>query len=290
MAKKGFWDYALTSGISTGIGKKKNNGPQAPQFQPYSGLRPPRVNYNPVNESPVASPGNILRPVQQTITDTLLRRSQGKDVGFDPARRDELQKNFDIQQGRDLENSTADIKNRLAGQGLSHNAAATDDLLGRALRNANQEKNLYTNRIDIEDMAKRNEDTTHATDQLQGLNATNFGQENQAANFDLGVYNAENQGKHQNFQDQNAAYGNYQDPLGTALALAGQGAGLYADIQSGGAYSAIKNGVNASPSAPTPVYDPSSIRSNGQNYNAGIYNDPLAAALRGQGTGKNLLV
>lgn len=283
------WGNAIKYG---GVGgfikdKKKSSGPQASEFKPYTGLRPPRVNYDPTKESPNFAPGNIFRPVQQLITDTVARRSQGQDVGYDPARRDALQENFDIQQNRDFENQTADIKNRLAGQGLSHNVAANDELLGRALRAKNEEKALYTNRINIEDLARRNDERDANTARLQALNAQNFGQENDAANFDLNVYNAENNAElgfgGLDLRRNQQAYDQREDPLGTALQLAGQGAGLYADYQTGGAYSALAGALK---SGQSPTYDSSTIRNpSGTNYSdaTNLKNDPTYLALTNKG-------
>ena len=234
MAKKTAWDWALTSGLSTGIGKKKGGKPEAPEFQSYSGYRPPHVGH--------------LRPVEDQITKILMERSAGQDVGFDPKRREELLQNFNTEQGRDLEDKKSDLQNRISGMGLSRNPAVYDELLGRAEREAGREKNLYTNRVDIEDLAKRNEERDVNTGRLQGLNTFNFGQEDKAADFDLNVYNSENAARNSSY-DRRA--GSYQDPLGTALELAGKGAGLYADYQTGGMYSAAKNGISAMNQTPS---------------------------------------
>ena len=227
MAKKGFWDYALTSGISTGIGKSKNKGPQAPDFQPYSGYRPPHVNY--------------LRPVEDQITQILMQRSQGQGVGYEPERREKLLQDFDIEQGRVKRDRDSDLQNRISGMGLSRSPAVYDELMGRANRHDEEESNLYRNRVDIEDLARRNEERDVNTGRLQGLNTFNFGQENNVANFDRAIYNDENNARSQAFNDQNTAYGNRQDPLGTALEVAGAAGGLYADYNTGGMYSALKN-------------------------------------------------
>lgn len=284
---------AIIGGVAGGAlgaftGKKKKQDPYEAALQgykPYSGLRPPRVNYDPNVESPVPSPGNILRPVQQMITDTVSRRSQGQDVGYDPARRNKLQENFDIQQNRDYENQSADIKNRLAGQGLSRNAAANDDALGRALRAKNEEKAIYTNKIDIEDLARANEERDVNTGRLQALNAQNFGQENTAANFDLNAYNSENQSRlgfgGLQLRAEQQAYDQYEDPYASALGIAGN------------AISTIRNnGSSGSPviagESATPDYQKSIYGQNGSYVqplnSASLSKDPYAMALR---SGKN---
>ena len=230
MAKKTAWDWALTSGLSTGIGKKKGK-PQAPEFQPYSGYRPPHVSN--------------LRGVEDLTNRIIMERAQGQGVGYDPARREELLKNFEIQQNRDLSQNQSDIQNRISGMGLSRNPAVYDELIGRANRNANQEKNLYTNRVDIEDLARRNEERDVNTGRLQNLNSFNFGQENNAANFDLAAYNAEQPNRYRSFD---AEQSQYQDPWGTALETAGKVGGLYADYQTGGLASTLSGAMQ------TPTY------------------------------------
>lgn len=169
----------------------------------YSGYKPPHVGH--------------LRPVEDQITDILMRRSRGEDVGYDPRRREALLQNFDIEQGRDMEEAKRDLSNRLSGMGLSKNAAAYDDLVGRYLRDAQREKNLYTNRIDIEDLARRNEERDINTGRLQDLNTFNFGQENKVADFDMDVYRAEsgNELARRGFQAKQAEM--YEDPYASAL-------------------------------------------------------------------------
>jgi len=198
----------------------------------YSGYRPPHTQH--------------LRPVEDLITKITMERAQGQGVGYDPARRDALLKNFEIEQDRDLEDTKADLNNRLSGMGLSRNAAAYDEVIGRALREAGREKNLYTNRIDIEDLARRNEERDTNTARLQDLNTFNFGQENEAANFDLDVFRTEsgNELSRRGLQMQEADA--YEDPMASALAGGGN---AYFTQQ------ALKSPkINQTPQAPT--YDP----------------------------------
>lgn len=203
-----------------------------PAFQPYTGYRPPEVKF--------------LRPVEEQITDIVMKRSKGEGVGYDPARRQALLDNFNIEQGRDLEDQKRDINNQLAGMGLSRNAAVYDDMMGRALREAGREKNLYTNRIDIEDLARANEERDVNTGRLQNLNTMNFNQENKRADFDFGVYNAEQGNRYRGYELESNDYAqNYQDPIGTALEMAGS----VGDIFGG------EGGGIALAKATTPTYD-----------------------------------
>lgn len=249
----------LGGGVSALSAKKKNkNRPQVPDFQPYSGYKPPHTSF--------------LRPVEKQITDIVMQRSRGEDVGYDPARREALLENFKIQQDRDLRDSSADIKNRLSGMGLSRNVAANDDLLGRALRHSNEEKNLYTNRVDIEDLARRNEERDTNTGRLQNLNTFNFGQENKVADFDLDVYGQENQARNQNYAQQSNRFDQYEDPWASAL-------------ESGANMGFGVAGMGMGGSKATPVYDPT-MSSAGGGYRKDINNNYYAQALA-QKTGKN---
>ncbi len=248
MAKKGFWDYALTSGLSTGIGKSKK--PQAPGYEPYNGYKPPHVGY--------------LRPVEDQIAQTLMERSkgQGQGIGFDPARRNELLQSYDIQQKRDQEKNNADLQNRISGMGSSRNPAVYDELIGRANRDAADNRQLYTNAVDTQDLEQRNKDVTHATDQLQNLNTMNFGQENQVANFDRAIYNDQNNQQNQAYQNQMAGY---QDPLGTALQVAGTAGGLYADYNTAGMYGALKNAASGTATTTPAPYSAGTVNGGGVN-------------------------
>jgi len=208
-------------------------------MEKYSGYRPPKVSF--------------LRPVEDDITRILRERASGQDVGYDPRRREELLQNFDIQQGRDLEEQNADINNRISGMGLSRNPAVYDELMGRANREAGREKNLYRNRVDIEDLARRNEERDINTGRLQDLNTFNFGQDNQAADFDLRVFGQESGNE---LARRGIALGTEQyrqSPIGTALQVAGA-ASKFVPGGGGGEQITTSNGAPSN-----------SIRSNKQN-------------------------
>lgn len=223
--------YSGYKAVKGAVGSNKKNGAGGASYAPpkYEGYRPPAVGH--------------LRPVEDQITEILMQRSKGQDVGYDPERRNELLQNFEIQQDRDLEERNSDLQNRISGMGLSRNPAVYDELMGRATREAGREKNLYTNRVDIEDLARRNEERDVNTGRLQNLNTFNFGQENNRAKFDLDVYNSE-QGFANDAANRNDA--NYQDPLGSGIAGA---ADIYSMLNGKG------GGVNLS-STPSPAgYD-----------------------------------
>lgn len=218
--------------------KNKNSrisGADAP-FASYSGYRPPQTEY--------------LRPVEKMITETTMRRSQGQDVGYDEARRNALLQNFNIEQARGLETSNRDLQNRLSGMGLSRNAAAYNDLIGQNLRQADQEQNLYRNRVDIEDLARRNEERDLNTERLQRLNEFNFGQENRVADFDLDKYRAEQGLEAQRRGYQLQAADMYEDPWASAL-MGGTNMYLVGDQwnkeQAGNVMSGTGGGMSGSP-------------------------------------------
>jgi hypothetical protein len=182
----------------------KRLGGVADKLPAYSGYKPPSVSF--------------LRPVEQQITDILMKRSQGQDVGFDPARREKLLENYKIETGRNYETNRADTLNQLSGSGLSSNLAARDALLGRLDREKNNNDTLYRNKVDIEDLSRRNEERDVNTGRLQSLNNFNFGQENTRASFDKSIWDSENQNElaRRGLQMQSAS--SYQDPFAEALA------------------------------------------------------------------------
>lgn len=194
---------ALAGASYFGSKSKNKKAPKAPAFKPYEGYKPPAVEY--------------LRPVEKQITDILMRRSQGQDVGYDPQRREELLNEYDIVNKRAGADEESDILNALSGTGLSRNIAARDELLGRAKRRRSDDAELYRTRVDVEDLARRNEERDVNTGRLQQQNSFNFGQENARAAFDLDVYNAERGAELGAFGAQNQAFQNYEDPIGNAI-------------------------------------------------------------------------
>jgi hypothetical protein len=200
---------AIAGGVSA-ISSNKGRA-KAQKIQPYGGPRPPSV-------------GDSFRPVQTMITDTLMRRSQGQDVGFDPKRREELGKLADYDyslQGRDA-------TNRLSGSGQSRNLAARDAILGRV----SDSHNRYNMSLDVEDLTRRADERQRATTELGMLNAQNFGQENQVANFGLNEARFNAGAVTSNYDMENSYAQQYQNPWASALSGAAEGAGTGANIYS----------------------------------------------------------
>lgn len=158
---------------------------------PYSGMKPPEFKN--------------LRPVEQQITDILMRRSQGQDVGYDPVRLKKMKENFDIDQEQRAEVGEADIINQLSGTGLSRNLAARDRLLGNYQRENERERNKAFNQYDISDLEAARADKNENTRNLQQWGEFGFGQENSRAQFDQNLWSAENGLNAQAVESQNAA-------------------------------------------------------------------------------------
>lgn len=171
------WKNAALFGPVGGFfGGKKKKQPSF-EFQPYSGARPQQPEF--------------LRPTEKLTYDTLSRRSQGQDVGYDPQRRELLtglvKSELKTAQDRDLR----DASGRLASSGLSGNPRAYEAIAGRVNQDYSTKLGNELSRIAIEDLGRANEERDINTARLADFNRFNFGQSNTAANFDLDVYGAE---------------------------------------------------------------------------------------------------
>lgn len=254
---------ALVGGVSASRSNKKR--PNAVAFQPYEGHRPPLPNYT--------------RDVEKQVYETLMRRSQGQDVGFDPRRRDALLENYNIENDRYLDRQTNDIQNRLSGMGLSKNLRAYDALMNRALEDNKRDGDLYRNRVDIEDLTRRSDEKIHNTDQLQAFNNFNFGQENTRANFDLSEYGAEQANRYNSYGTEVQRFNQYQSPLLAGMQGAVQGGSLAAGFQSpsnSGAVSALTDPSDTFRKS-YGYYTPP-----GMGYGGGQYNPQTSYMLRGR--------
>ena len=198
------------------------NNKQLPGKWDYQGKRPPSI-------------GDSLRPVQTMITDTLMRRSQGQDVGFDPKRREELGKIYDIDFNRQQDTNKNDLMNQLSGTGQSKNLAARDALLGQAQRYGQDTRSKYMMGLDVEDLTARNQEKREATGQLGDLNRFNFGQEDVGAQFDLNEYS-----KGQQFDLDRAQQ--YDNPWAAAIRSASNIAGTAAQFFPGSSAGGMGSG------------------------------------------------
>jgi len=224
----------------------------------YSGYRPPRVTH--------------LRPVEDQITEILMQRSKDIGTGYNPERRNELQDIYNIDNERRAKREDSDIQNRISGMGLSRNPAVYDELLGRARADREADKSIYTKSINAEDLAVKNQEKREATAGLQDLNAFNFGQENNAANFDLDVYGRETGNE---LQRRGIALGTEayrESPLSVGLAVADAASNFVPNASGGGSSKKPVTPVTTSPTgryeSPNDSYGSGSARSNYLNQQA----------------------
>lgn len=183
-------------------------------FKKYSGYTPPHVS------------DKYFRPIESMISETLMRRSQGQDVGYDPKRREELQGIYDIDFNRQQESNKNDLMNQLSGTGQSKNLAARDALLGQSQRYGQDTRSKYLMGLDVEDLTRRADDTKDYTRMLQDQNQINFGQENQVADFGLRQYGAENSAENAFANTNLQRASQYENPWGAALKTAANIGGM----------------------------------------------------------------
>ena len=168
------------------FGGKKGKAPTF-EFQPYGGLRPPRIDYTPTGGAPV----EILRPTQKQIFDLLMAGSKGGGVGFDPARRQASQALLESTLRKQREDDIREARGRVSASGLSGNLRAQEALTGRVERDYGRTLGEGTNLLNIEDLTIQQQERERDKRALEALNRFNFGQEDTAADFDLSVYGQE---------------------------------------------------------------------------------------------------
>lgn len=182
MAKKTFWDFALTSGLSTGIGAKKK-GQEFITPKPYEGQRP-------FSASEVGLGADSISPIATQYLNQLKERSQGQGlVGFDPAYSSKAKENFliDLNDQQDLADQSR--KAQASSQGLRGGVPLT--IANAANKNYANTRTKGLNNIDIADLQARREDINSATYAQPGLIQEAAGIQGQRSNFDLAEYNAE---------------------------------------------------------------------------------------------------
>ena len=232
-----------------GLFKKKKKSPSGYQFQAYEGLRPPRIDA----DTP------YLRPTQDLTQKIIGERAQGIGVGFDPARRSAQESLLRSQLEKIQEDQLHGAYGDISASGLSGNLAAREAISGRVRRDVGRSLSEGLTNITIEDLTRQNEERDTNTERLRALNEFNFGQENTRANFDFGVYGAE-QGFKQSEAAGALAQRNQDNEFTSDLIQTGIGA---ASLFSGNPSGAImmaqpmmnqmnQSGVGVSPSALQP--------------------------------------
>jgi hypothetical protein len=166
------------------LSKKKKSGASSYDFKPYSGMKPPRIDYTDASGSPV----EILRPTQKQDFDITMRRSLGQDVGYDPSWMSSATALTKNELGRAKEDNLRAQKGSLSAAGLSGNPRAYEATAGRVERNYSTDLENSLNRLNVANMEASRSDKNAATERLATLNQNNFGQENKAADFDLRAY------------------------------------------------------------------------------------------------------
>lgn len=167
-----------------GFYNKKSSSPKSSgyEFQPYTGPTPPAVD---------TDEKKILRPTQAQLFDILMRRSAGQDVGYDPAMKQQAIELLGSQLGRREEDEVRDARGVASRSGLGGNLAAQSALEGKVRRDIGRTYGEGVAQINIEDLARANEERDINTGRLQAFNNSNFGQENTRANFGLDQYQTE---------------------------------------------------------------------------------------------------
>lgn len=204
---------AALGGLALANRKKKGKG-SAPSFeyQPYAGARPMAPSFT--------------RESEKAIYDTILPRSQGVGVGYDPARRTAAQALLQSTIAKQREDDMREAQGRVAASGLSGNLRAQEALTGRVARDSARSLADQTNALNIEDLTRANEERDINTQRLQNFSNFQFGQGNKVADFDLGVYGAEQGGRERSFglnedvrrYDQDSSRQETDDLIGLGLA------------------------------------------------------------------------
>ena len=148
----------------------------------YSGMKPPAIDVN---------GNNYLRGTQDELQKIVQDRAQGIGVGYDPSWMknsvDVLNSNMARREGDQLRNSAG----ALSASGLGGNPRAFEATSGRIQRDNTTDLSNAIKALDIQNMERSNQERDVNTGRLQQLNASNFGQENERANFDRGVWGEE---------------------------------------------------------------------------------------------------
>lgn len=181
MAKKTAWDWALTSGLSTGIGKKKD-GNNMITPEPYNGPRP----WTP---DQVGLGTDKISPLATQYLNQISERSQGKGlVGYDPEMLGKEHQN--INADFDYEDKLA--HDRMTGQAASQGLRGGIPLTigNEYMANSQRNRRNALNTVDISNLEANRADRNTATYAQPQLVNQASGMQDQAANFGLAEYNA----------------------------------------------------------------------------------------------------
>jgi len=194
-------------------GKKKNKASNY-DYQPYSGARPMAPSYTKESEKAY---WDIINP-----------RSQGIGVGYAP---EWMTQNTDLirsELAKQQEDQIRSAQGSLSAAGLSGNPRAIEAMTGRINRDVGRQLGDELAKISIADLERKNQERDINTSRLGQFNQFQFGQGNKVADFDLGVYGAEQGNRAQAYgineatrqYDQTRGDEQFSDLLGTGLNLA----------------------------------------------------------------------
>ena len=186
------WSWKNLFGF--GGDESRNKGGSSFQYQPYGGLRPPRIDYTKNGQNV-----EILRPTQQQIFDLLMSGSKGQGVGYAQERKSAAIALLESKLGKQREDDIRAAEGRVASSGLSGNLRAQEALTGRVNRDYGRTLGEGVNALNIEDLGVQQREREADKRALQVLNSFNFGQENKAADFDLSAYGQEQGNRAQAF-------------------------------------------------------------------------------------------
>src|SRR3990167_8568412 len=127
--------------------RNKNKGGSSFQYQPYGGLRPPRIDYTKNGQNV-----EILRPTQQQIFDLLMSGSKGQGTGYAPERKSAAIALLESKLGKQREDDIRAAEGRVASSGLSGNLRAQEALTGRVNRDYGRTLGEGVNALNIEDL------------------------------------------------------------------------------------------------------------------------------------------
>ena len=167
----------LISGGYGGMNFGGGGGGGGYEFKPYSGARPIAPQYTAASE--------------KALYDTILPRSQGVGVGYDPARKSSALALLTSENQKRREDDVRDAQGRVSASGLSGNLRAQEALTGRVQRDSARELTDSINALNVDDLTYASNERDRNTSRLQDFSNFQFGQGNKVADFDLGVYGQE---------------------------------------------------------------------------------------------------
>ena len=150
-----------------------------------------------------------LRETEKLLYEILGKRSQGQDVGFDPARRQAqealITSSLKRREQDQLESQLREAKGRQSAAGLSGNLRAGQASSGRIQSDINARtsedlRNALLG-ISIEDLGAAREDKNLYSGMFQDFYGTNVNQQNKVADFDFNKDLAEEGFRQQNYNN-----------------------------------------------------------------------------------------